>query len=65
MTHEEQIERDLMFYGIAVERKLDDGTIERIDPKSLKFIYPKPLRIVEDKKEDIHGPVPSDKLSSL
>lgn len=65
MTHEEQIESDLVLYGIAVERKLEDGTIERIDPKSLKFIYPKSLRFEEDKKAYMPVPVVTYKFIPL
>jgi hypothetical protein len=38
MTHEEQIEADLIMYGVAVERELPDGSIERIDPTTIRVI---------------------------
>lgn len=38
MTHEQQIKLDLDLYGQAFERWLPDGTIERIDPTTIRVI---------------------------
>lgn len=38
MTNQEQIEIDLYTYGVAYVMQLPDGTIERLDPRTLRVI---------------------------
>ena len=40
-THEQQIKDDIDLYGVAYERLLPDGTIERLDPVNIRVINPK------------------------
>jgi len=37
LTHEQQIDLDLKMYGCSFERLLPDGTIERIDPTTVRM----------------------------
>ena len=50
MTPEEQLWFDRKVYGMSVERQLEDGTVERIDPRTIRVVkedndknYPIPM----------------------
>lgn len=38
MTHDEQIDLDIIMYGMAYEQLLPDGTIQRLDPRNVRCL---------------------------
>jgi len=53
LDHAYAIEFDKLIYGCAFERKLPDGTMERIDPKIVRRMLDETFRILPD-LETVH-----------
>lgn len=53
LPHDLQIQLDVYLYGNAYERLLPDGTIERIDPTTIRAIR-------SNEKESMMKPIPPD-----